>query len=641
MMSLPTRRLLLACSGALLLICAAFANAQPVRAPAKQDTITLSYLFSDGNMTGTLEAWRSLLKENPELKDRVQLNFLTESFFDSADPAKLQGSNVMVLDMMNQNMLDRYNKAHDTDLIRDIAAKGKVLAVGVGVQPKEYFTGQGALWDDRAMAYWQNSGRDNQLSLMKLALQKAGVSGLRISDPKPSLDFGYYYPDGNGGRVFADWKSFDDWRRANGKSGSGKPRVAVGFYKSSYYDSETAVIDAVIAEIERQGGEAVPFFGYPDGVAFERMLVDEQGHARADVALSLLMRFADFSVTQHLTKLNIPVINLITLYGRSVQDWQQSPSGLSQFEGTFQAAVPELAGLVAPTVVGSREKRVDAATGLAIVVNQPIPERIAMAVKRGLRYQRLQHKANADRHIAFMYYNYPVGKSNIGASYLNIAESLANILADLKQQGYDVGDKPLDADSILNDITNKARNVGSFAPGELDAMLKQGSVAQVPVSTYRQWLDELDPALRAKLLKDWGDPTNDKLMTTQHDGQTWFVIPRLQYGNILLMPQPIRGWSEDLEKLYHAHDLAPPHQYVAVYRWLHKAEDIDAIVHMGTHGTLEWLDGKDMGLMSADASDALMADIPDLYIYNVDVVGEGLVARRRGMATLIDHMVPP
>ena len=114
----------------------------------------------------------------------------------------------------------------------------------------------------------------------------------------------------------------------------------------------------------------------------------------------------------------------------------------------------------------------------------------------------------------------------------------------------------------------------------------------------------------------------------------------MQYGNITLMPQPARGWGENSEKMYHAKDLAPPHQYVAAYAWLRNGFKADAVVHVGTHGTLEWLDGKDIGLSSDDASDALMADIPDIYIYNVDVVGEGLVARRRGMATLVDHMVP-
>ena len=119
------------------------------------------------------------------------------------------------------------------------------------------------------------------------------------------------------------------------------------------------------------------------------------------------------------------------------------------------------------------------------------------------------------------------------------------------------------------------------------------------------------------------------------------MIPAVQYGSIALLPQPARGAGENLEQLYHANDLAPPHQYMATYAWLRDGFRADAVIHVGTHGTLEWLDGKDIGLSADDASDALIADLPDIYIYNVDVVGEGLVARRRGMATLVDHMVPP
>ena len=119
------------------------------------------------------------------------------------------------------------------------------------------------------------------------------------------------------------------------------------------------------------------------------------------------------------------------------------------------------------------------------------------------------------------------------------------------------------------------------------------------------------------------------------------VIPAVQFGKIALLPQPSRGWGEDSEKMYHAKDLAPHHQYVAAYAWLREGFRADAVVHIGTHGTLEWLDGKDIGLSNDDAPDALIADLPHLYIYNVDVVGEGLVARRRSMAALVDHMVPP
>jgi cobaltochelatase CobN len=523
-------------------------------------------------------------------------------------------------------------------------ANGKVIGVGEGLLPRETYVKEGVVWDERARELFASSGPANQLGLLKYALDAAGVRGLEVPDPEPALDFGYYYPtagiagEPEDGRLFADWASFDAWRRAHGKSKPGAPRVAVGFYKSAYYTSDTATLDAVVAEIERRGAEAIPVFGYPGGVTFERLVLDERGKPRADVGLAFLFRFTGPEAAEPLAKLDFPVINLVSLYGRSEKEWRESATGLSMFEGTFQVAVPELGGLVAPTVVGSHEKTLDLETGLTVVSNRPIASRVTAAVQRALRYAALASKPNAAKRLAVMYYNYPPGKANIGASYLNVAESLANIMNRLRADGYDVGRAAdFTADGVLADITTKAHNVGSYAPGELDAMLKTGNAVRVPLAEYSRWLGELAPKLRDKIVADWGEPKDAKLMA--HEAS--LIVPLVRYGNVVLLPQPARAWGDDADKLYHAKDLAPHHQYVAAYAWLRNSFGADAVVHLGTHGTLEWLDGKDVGQDENDASDALLGDLPDIYVYNVDVVGEGLVARRRGLATLVDHMVPP
>jgi cobaltochelatase CobN len=611
--------------------------------PAAAQRVRVTYLFSDGQMPVTLAAYKELLAEHPELRDRVEVGFVTESVFDEVDAAATERSDVLVLDVMNQQMVDRFNTEHDTNLIERINEHGQVIGVGEGLLPRESYLAQGVTWDDRARALWGQSGLKNQLGLLKYALTAAGVPNLDVPAAEPSLDFGYYYPTAPGtpGRVFATWREFDDWRRANGKTKDGAPRVAVGFYKASFYTDDTATLDAIVAELEKAGAEAIPVFGYPGGVAFEQLLLDESGTARADAALAFLFRFTGPEAAESLAKLDIPVINLVTLYGRSEREWRDSKTGLSMFEGTFQVAVPELGGLVAPTVVGSREKILDLETGISIVTNRPIASRVTAAVQRALRYADLRSTPNASKRLALMYYNYPPGKANIGASYLNVAESLANILARLKAEGYDVGAADITADAVLAELTAKAHNVGSYAPGELEQMLAAGGAVRIPVAEYRQWLDELAPALRAKILADWGAPEESELMSADDGSGPSIVVPLVRYGNVVLLPQPARGWGEDQEKLYHAKDLAPHHQYFATYAWLRKEFDADAVVHLGTHGTLEWLDGRDVGQNEEDASDALLADLPDLYVYNVDVVGEGLVARRRGLATLVDHMVPP
>ena len=340
-----------------------------------------AYLFSDGNLPGTLAAYKALLAERPDLQGRIAVDFLTESLFDEIDPGGLARADVLVLDIMNQEMLDRFNVTHDVDIIGSVSRRGMVLAVGQGLTPRDHYVDQGAVWDARARAFWANWGFANQLGLVKLALSYAGVAGLTVPAPQPSLEAGYYYPDGETGQVFATWDEFDGWRQARGKRRPGAPRIAVGFYKSTYYAGDTALLDAVIAEIERRGAEAIPVFGYPAALTFEQLLLDADGRARADAALTFLFRFADFDASRSLEKLDIPVLSLVSLYGRSEAEWRASPQGLTMFEGTFQVAVPELAGLVAPTVIGSQERVDDPETGLTIVVRRPIASRVILAVE--------------------------------------------------------------------------------------------------------------------------------------------------------------------------------------------------------------------------------------------------------------------
>jgi cobaltochelatase CobN len=115
----------------------------------------------------------------------------------------------------------------------------------------------------------------------------------------------------------------------------------------------------------------------------------------------------------------------------------------------------------------------------------------------------------------------------------------------------------------------------------------------------------------------------------------------VSYGNVLLMPQPAKGWAQNIVKAYHAPNIAPHHQYMAYYLWLKKEFRADALAHIGTHGTHEWISGKEVGFTREDPSEVLIQDLPNIYPYIVDDVGEGIQAKRRGMAVVIDHMTPP
>ena len=422
---LSTHLRLLSCALAFFLPLVAFgvaagsANAQPIR---------ITYLTLDATLPSILGAWRSLLDERPDIRDRVTVTLLTESLLDVVDPQAVLASDILIFNTLDQETLTRFEEEHDVDLVRQIARRGLVLAVDEGAHAPEHYVGLGAAWDKRARAFWQHSGVANQSGLLKYVLSGAGIPGLAVPDPEPSLEAGFYHPDAavggpevSAGGAFASWEAFDAWRRRASKLRPAAARVAIGFYPASVHDGDTILLDAVIAEIERQGAEAIPVFGYPAGEALESLLRGADGTVRADVALAFLFRFAGPEAGESLRALGIPVLNLIRLWGRSEVEWRASPQGLSLFEGTFQVSAPELAGLVAPTVVGSTEHRTDADTGLTVVVAQPMAPRVTTAVRRAIAYASLASTPNADKRVAMLLYNYPPGKASIGASYLNVA----------------------------------------------------------------------------------------------------------------------------------------------------------------------------------------------------------------------------
>ena len=239
--------------------------------------------------------------------------------------------------------------------------------------------------------------------------------------------------------------------------------------------------------------------------------------------------------------------------------------------------------------------------------------------------------------MALLYYNHSQGKQNVGASYLNVFKSVAAISERLKQEGYQVrGDGTLTEEKVRQMILRTGRNVGSWAPGELDAMLASGEVEMLPMQTYRQWFDALPEDFRRPVLDQWGEPEQSKIMVK--DGN--FVIPLVRLGNLVFLPEPSRGWSDDPMKLYHDQSVYPHHQYIAAYLWLQHSFGADAMIHLGTHATYEWLPGKQAGLAAADPPEIMVGAIPNIYPYIVDDVGEGIQAKRRGRGVIIDHLTP-
>ncbi|MFH1097571.1 MAG: cobaltochelatase subunit CobN [Candidatus Desantisbacteria bacterium] len=611
------------------------ANCQLSTSPAAPPKITL--LLGDTYARTLIETTNEIKKAYPQLKNTVDFQILTSrAIMDKEAKIKeIASSKIIFLLLIMDRQAVELAKPYIEQVIKN---GGKVY--GFGGNYTEEHRNMGIIDDEMVKAYYNENGRKNIKNMVLMVMNRD--LGLDVSYETPSSvpDFGIYLK-----KEKRAVQSFTDFHR-HYPIQADCPWIGITFGKSNLDSGSTSHLDFLIDSLESKGFNVLPVYGYPSEKAVESFLFDENGRSRVRmvVAMSLKIGVNPQIAIPLLSRLNVPVINAITLYTQSKTEWESSLVGLDTLERTWQVACPEMAGLIQPTVIASKERTIDEKTGLEYVEEKPIPERINRLVDRVKAWINLQDTPDKDKKVAIIYYNYPPGKQNIGASYLNVLpESLWEILGRLKAEGYDIGENPPEnKEKLFHDIHSYGRNIGNWAQGEIDRLARSGQAVLIPIKAYKQWFDELPDGLKTAMLRDWGRPEDSKIMTWEDNrGRKYIVIPAVRYGNILFTPQPSRGWEQDVKKLYHNVTLTPHHQYVAFYLWLKKGFPADAVAHIGTHGTHEWLSGKEVGFTDCDPPEALIQDLPNIYPYIVDDVGEGLQAKRRGMAVIIDHMTPP
>ncbi|MCX8207816.1 MAG: cobaltochelatase subunit CobN, partial [Methanothrix sp.] len=328
-----------------------------------------------------------------------------------------------------------------------------------------------------------------------------------------------------------------------------------------------------------------------------------------------------------LESLNVPVLRGMRLYYQSPQDWLNS--SINPMELYFQVALPEMDGIFDPIAISGKNYTVYTSI-------EPEVERIA---DRAMAQTRLK-KPNSEKKVAIIYYNHGGGKDNIEGCYLNVPRSLRNILEHMRSLGYRIeGDVP-DERILVDLLAHQGTNIGTWAPGELEAMVNGGNATLIPADLYLQWFKEIPADRQKEVIDHWGPPPGE-IMVFRNSSGSYIVIPKLSFGNVILLPQPSRGWLENSTVLYHSTDVPPHHQYIAFYLWLKYGFSADAIIHLGKHGTQEWLPGRE-GVVGWDDWPALLVkDMPVVYPYIVDNIAEGTQAKRRGDAVMISHLTPP
>ncbi|MBX0297321.1 cobaltochelatase subunit CobN [Haloarcula nitratireducens] len=488
--------------------------------------------------------------------------------------------------------------------------------------------------------YLDRGGASNVANCLRYLIAQYGDSDPGYDDPVALPTEGVYHPDHPGASYEELRATFDP----------AKPTVAVWFYESHWTHENTRYVDAQVRAIEAQGANALPIFCEPATDTEEQWnaervteewLLDADGDPLVDAVCSSFMfslsmdergRSADgegeSAEDVFLDRLGVPVLQTVTTM-RSRSRYDSSDTGVMGFELALSVALPEFDGNVVTHPISGKERTEDAADiGSAPKQHFPIADRVDHVARLAVNWAELRHTPNGEKRVAVVLHNYPPSDDGIGTAFgLDSPESAVNLLDELAARGYELGDTmPESGQSLVERLTAQLTLDDRWvAPEDVREM----SVDTVSPTQYGEWFAALDESFRANVREEWGDPPERS-----------FAIPGVEFGNVLVTVQPPRGFGMDPSKVYHDSDLQPPHDYVAFYRWLRNEYDADAVVHLGTHGSLEWLPGKTVGLDGESAPDQLIDDIPNVYPYIVNNPGEGTQAKRRSYAAIVDYLTP-
>ncbi|KAA2258545.1 cobaltochelatase subunit CobN [Solihabitans fulvus] len=475
----------------------------------------------------------------------------------------------------------------------------------------------------QALAYLVDGGRDNLRELAGFLSDTVLLTGEGFAPPARAPLYGPH-----GSRAWVE----------------GRPTVGVIFYRAHELAGNTAFVDSLADAIEAAGGNALPVFcGSLRGLAGAEADGLRALLGRCDVLVATVLAAGGAVAAEAsaggdedawdagaLAALDIPVVQGLCLT-TSRQTWVESTAALSPMDAAMQVAIPEFDGRLISVPFSFKEAGPD-----GIPVYLADPERAARVAGIAVSLARLRHLANGDKKLAIVLSSYPTKHSRVGnAVGLDTPASAVVLLRAMAEAGYRLGDLDLstvDGDTLIHQLIAAG---GHDVEWLTEEQMGQAAI-RVPTARYLEWFGRLPEPLRASMTEHWGAPPGELYV---EDGQLY--VAALRFGNVVLMIQPPRGFGENPVAIYHDPDLPPSHQYLAGYRWLAEEFGAHAVIHLGKHGTLEWLPGKGLGLAADCAPDAVLSDLPFVYPFIVNDPGEGTQAKRRGHAVVVDHMIPP
>ena len=498
--------------------------------------------------------------------------------------------------------------------------------------------------------YLDYGGRKNFYSLILYLANYFIGSNYEFSEPARPIWEGIYHPD------FDHVPTLKEYLQS--KCVAGRPTVGLWFYQSLWQAGNTLFIDRLIEEIERQGANVIPVFlhaakdverGTKGAEWVVENLFMKDGRPIIDVLISTLMfslsikpwEGSDTGEGQEVARseewfikrLNVPVLKAIVTYN-TLADWNESLQGCSPMDISMGIAMPEFDGMLITVPVAARERTdIDPLTGARVIRFEPLPERTNKIVRLSLNWAKLRHIPNSQKKVAIIFHNYPPRDDRIGTAFgLDSPVSVLNIMKAMDDAGYTIERMPENGQALIEDVKSRLTLDRRWRSPE---ELAKRAIDSVTEGDYKDWFEQLPVAVQEKMTSAWGEAPG-KLFVHKKN----LIIPGVINGNIFIGLQPPRGFLEDPAAIYHSPDHPIPHHYYAYYRWIRDVFRADLVMHIGKHGSLEWLPGKSVGLSDSCFPDIAISDLPNIYPYIINNPGEGTQAKRRSYCCIIDHLVP-
>lgn len=478
---------------------------------------------------------------------------------------------------------------------------------------------------DYLMQYIENGGKKNYHSM--LAYIRKFIDGKKFMAPEPERvnerpDYllTHFDPkDEKGDELgFNSIREYNAFLAKNGLYKEGAPTILLTGFMGAAPDMEKA--------FEKKG-----FMVYRINKLQSFIAGHHADSIQANAVVNMAHgRLGDYFV-EFLKQKNIPLFSPLNI-NRLTTEWESDKQGMNGGFMSQSIVTPEIDGAIRPYVVfGQRINK----EGLQEVYG--IPDRMESFVESVQGYVNLKNKKNSSKRIAIFYFKGP-GQNALTASGMEVVPSLYNLLVRLKNEGYNVGKLPANPQELAKMIQAQGAVFGTYAEGAYTQFLQSGHPALVTAQQFAGWTQK---ALSKKMIKEMNQLYGSfpgKYMATD-DGK--LAVARLQFGNVALLPQVMAGVGGDSFKIVHGTDQAPPYTYVASYLWARYGFSADALIHFGTHGSLEYTPRKQVALGSNDWSDRLIGVVPHFYIYTIGNVGEAMIAKRRTYAQTQSYLTPP